>query len=122
MSNVRSLNVNVLAREAVAHLEHRAAFVHCYQRQQEVAHEARGWMRRARLQTAGRFLGRPSVGGRLTAGASRRSSQVTAVLSVRASVQVGRMVPVRTRMARSAFAYARGRSLRALVRPSKLTQ
>ena len=76
----------------------------------------------ASIANTRRFLGHPSVGGRLTAGASRRSSQGTAVLSSRASVRVGRMVPVRTRMARSAFAYARGRSLRALVRPSKFTQ
>ena len=40
-----------------------------------------------------RYLGHPSVGGRLTAGATGRRSQGTAVLHVRASVQVGCSVP-----------------------------
>ena len=43
---------------------------------------------------ARRFLGHPSVGGRLTASAAGRSSQGTAVLCSRASVPVGCTVPL----------------------------
>ena len=52
---------------------------------------------RASLNTR-RFLGRPSVGGRLTAGALRRNSQGTAILNAQASVQAGCAVQVGMRV------------------------
>ena len=83
MSNVRSLNTEVLAREAVAHLKRRAGLPRRYQRQQEVVREAEGRRCRAELERTNRFLGRPSVGGRLTAGSARNEyREQTAVRTV----------------------------------------
>jgi len=48
------------------------------------------------LSNTRRFLGHPSVGGRLTDGAAGLSSQGTAVLHARASVQVARSAPLGT--------------------------
>ena len=45
-----------------------------------------------------RYLGHPSVGGRLTTGAPGRSSQGTAILNARASVQVSCAVQVGMRV------------------------
>ena len=56
----------------------------------------------ASIANARRFLGHPSVGGRLTAGAPRRSFQGTAVLNSRGSVQVGHAVQVGKRIGQSA--------------------
>ena len=54
-------------------------------------------LRQSSVQTplnSRRFLGHPSVGGRLTVGAAGRILQGTVVLHARASVQVGRSVPL----------------------------
>ena len=80
MSNVRSLNTEVQAREAVAHLRQRAGFMSRYQRQQEVVQEAEGRTRRAVLQRTNRFLGRPSVGVRLTARGARNKLECGAIV------------------------------------------
>ena len=49
----------------------------CRERQQEAAQEAEGCRCRAKPQRMNRFLGRPSVGGRLTAGGSRNEQEYT---------------------------------------------
>ena len=72
---------------------------------------------------ARRYLGHPSVGGRLTANAAGRSFQGTAILSSRASVPVGFTVPLGNRFGRSVrMSTCVSPSLRGLVRPSKLAQ
>ena len=71
MSNVRSLYTEVHARQSVIHLEQRAGLEHRYQRQQEAVQESEDAGAEQSCKHTNRFLGRPSVGGRLTAGAAR---------------------------------------------------
>ena len=49
--------------------------MHCYQRQKEFVREAQGDRRRVELPRTNRFLGRPSVGGRLTGSGARNENR-----------------------------------------------
>ena len=79
-------------------------------------------MRSAVSLNTRRSLGHPSVGGRLTAGAPGRSSQGTAVLNPRASVQLGCLLPVDGPLSVIRLERVSSPSLRGLAGPSKLTQ
>ena len=91
MSNVRSRLMRRHTRGAGQSPSGFSAVLERHERQQETVqvHAPSS----ASIANARRFLGHPSVGGRLIAGAARRSSQGSAVLHVRASVQVGCSVP-----------------------------
>ena len=94
MSNVRCLKTEVHARKVGTQLERRGQLALCCERWQEAVQEARGCSRRAKLQRTNCCLGRPSVGGRLTAGAARQEEQGSSRPSSKAPDRKGaRAVP-----------------------------
>ena len=112
MSNVRSLNTEVHARQAVACFRHRAALVRSYERQQEVVRETRGRRVAEGCKPTNPLLGRPSVGGLLTVGGARSKSKSAGGLnpsrpSSRCNATQGRLTSRRKSASPSAVPFGR---------------